>query len=244
MSKPVLTKPAPRSDIIKSVCVFCGSHNGADPIYVEQAKILGHQLANQGYRLVFGGGSVGVMGAIAQGVLEKGGSVLSVVPETLYKQGSRQLGDVVVVKDMHERKKTMAKESDAFVVLPGGKPCRKSYVVFLTLPCSPLIFAMIGYGTFEEMLEMITWSQLNIHSKPIILLNTKNYFGLFVQWIHHCIQEKFVPEGNAEIFCVAETIDEVLASLISYQAPSTRYGFSWAEEQDQKDQQAENASLM
>ncbi|KAI8075118.1 hypothetical protein BC940DRAFT_287491 [Gongronella butleri] len=217
---PKLTNPVPPPAAIKSVCVFCGSHAGADPIYVEQAKLLGAQLAKHGIRVVYGGGSVGCMGAVAQGALENQGQLLAVVPETLAKQGSRQLCETIIVKDMHARKKTMANESQGFIVIPGG------------------------YGTMEEMLEMITWSQLNIHSKPIILLNTKNYFDHFVQWVRHCIQEKFIPDGNAEIFSVCETMEEVIASLETYSAPVTRYGFDWIDEQDQKDQQEQNASLV
>lgn len=111
-----------------------------------------------------GGGSVGLMGAVAQGVIDNGGKGLAVVPEPLYKHGSKQICEYVIVPDMHTRKKRMADESDAFVCLPGG------------------------FGTMEEMLEMITWSQLNIHAKPIILLNTNGYYNLFVEWIKLAVQ--------------------------------------------------------
>lgn len=106
------------------------------------------------------------MGAVAQETINNGGEGLAVVPEPLFKHGSKQICEYTIVPDMHTRKKRMADESDAFVVLPGG------------------------YGTMEEMLEMITWSQLNIHAKPIILLNTNGYFNLFVEWIKLSVQGK------------------------------------------------------
>ncbi|KAI8387387.1 hypothetical protein BD560DRAFT_320786 [Blakeslea trispora] len=173
---------------IKSVCVFCGSSSGADPIYEQEAR---------------GGGSIGVMGSVAQATLNNGGDVLAVVPEPLFTHGSKQIAEAVVVPDMHTRKKRMAEESDAFIVLPGG------------------------FGTMEEMLEMITWSQLNIHNKPIVLLNTKNYYKLFVDWIKMCVTEKFIHESNTDIFVVCDTTKEVLHALQTYQPPNSRYAFNW-----------------
>lgn len=125
---------------------------------------LGKILAANGIRLVYGGGSVGLMGAVAKGTIENGGKAIGIVPEPLFRHGSKQLCESVIVSDMHARKKRMEEECDAFVCLPGG------------------------YGTMEEMLEMITWSQLNIHSKPILLLNTKGYYKLFVDWIKLSVQ--------------------------------------------------------
>lgn len=125
---------------------------------------LGRVFAANKIRLVYGGGSVGLMGAVAKGVLENGGEAIGIVPEPLYRHGSKQLCETVIVPDMHARKKRMEEESDAFVCLPGG------------------------YGSFEEILETICWSQLNIHSKPIVLLNTKNFYKLFVDFINMSVQ--------------------------------------------------------
>ncbi|KAI8373648.1 hypothetical protein EDC96DRAFT_499048 [Choanephora cucurbitarum] len=188
---------------IKSVCVFCGSKDGADPIYVQEATEIGKILAENNIRLVYGGGSIGVMGAVAKATLDNGGDVLAVVPEPLFTHGSKQIAKAVVVPDMHTRKKRMAEESDAFVVLPGG------------------------FGTMEEMLEMITWSQLNIHNKPIVLLNTKNYYKLFVDWIKMCITENFIRDTNTDIYVVCDTTKEVLHALQTYQPPKSRYEFDW-----------------
>lgn len=111
---------------------------------------------------------MGLMGSVAKGTIENGGKAVGIVPEPLFKHGSKQLAETILVPDMHSRKKRMADESDAFICLPGG------------------------YGTMEEMLEMITWSQLNIHSKPILLLNTKGYYNMFVEWIKLSVQGSYL----------------------------------------------------
>ncbi|KAI9279077.1 hypothetical protein BY458DRAFT_452353 [Sporodiniella umbellata] len=206
--RPVLEQPANKPTVIKSVCVYCASSTGNDPVYVQEAEKLGELLAKNNIRLVYGGGSVGLMGAVAKGVLNNGGKTFGVVPEVFYKHGSKQPGDFKVVPDMHTRKKIMADESDAFIVLPGG------------------------YGTMEEMFEMITWSQLNIHSKPILLLNTKKFFDLCIQWIEQAAEAKFISEGNTKIFVSCDTTESVLERLKDYSAPSSRYGFNWAVNKD------------
>ncbi|KAI9496454.1 hypothetical protein BDB00DRAFT_758214 [Zychaea mexicana] len=191
---PALDKPVARTKEIDSVCVFCGSGPGGNPEYVEQASR---------------GGSVGVMGAVARGVIDNGGNVKGIVPEPLFRHGSKQIAsETIVVADMHTRKKTMGDLSDAFVVLPGG------------------------FGTAEEMLEMITWSQLNIHSKPILLLNTNGFYDLFVKWIEHAVQEKFIHSNNARIFVLCNTIEELLDALKKYEAPTGRYGLDWIKSSD------------
>ncbi|KAG1142006.1 hypothetical protein G6F37_012717 [Rhizopus arrhizus] len=200
---PKLDKPSAKPTTIKSVCVYCASSMGTSPLYAEEATKLGKLLAENGIKLVYGGGSVGLMGTIAKAVLDNGGQALSIVPEPLFKHGSKQLCETIIVPDMHSRKKRMADESDAFIVLPGG------------------------FGTMEEMLEMITWSQLNIHSKPIILLNTKNFFDLYIQWIQLAAKEQFIAEKNVNIFVTCETTESVLDKLINYIAPESRYGLDW-----------------
>ncbi|CEP12054.1 hypothetical protein [Parasitella parasitica] len=200
---PFISKPVETNVDIKSICVFCGSGTGSDPLYEQEAYELGKVLAANGIRLVYGGGSVGLMGAVAKGTIENGGKAIGIVPEPLYRHGSKQLCETVIVPDMHARKKRMEKECDAFVCLPGG------------------------YGTMEEMLEMITWSQLNIHSKPILLLDTKGYYRLFVDWIKLSVQEKFIHAKSADIFVLCETSESVVETLKAYKAPDTRFGLDW-----------------
>ncbi|KAI9361813.1 hypothetical protein BD770DRAFT_418661 [Pilaira anomala] len=184
------TSSVPVTEEIKSVCVFCGSGNGADPAYALEA---------------YGGGSVGLMGAVARGTLENGGKAIGIVPEPLFKHGSEQICETVVVPDMHTRKKRMSDESNAFIVLPGG------------------------FGTMEEMLEMITWSQLNVHSKPIVLLNTKDYYKPFVNWIQLSVKEQFIQPRNADIFVLCESAKDILNTLQTYEAPDSRYSLDWTE---------------
>lgn len=202
----------PTSGEVKSVCVFCGAGDGGDPIYTQQGYELGKLLAQNDIRVVYGGGSIGVMGSVAKGALENGGKVLGIVPEPLFKQGSKQISEVVIVPDMHSRKKRMADESDGFICLPGG------------------------FGTMEEMLEMITWSQLNIHAKPILLLNTKGFYNLFVDWIQVAVKEQFIREANANIFVSCNTKEKLLEVLKSYKAPETRYGLDWTKKDEEKRQ--------
>ncbi|CDH48224.1 lysine decarboxylase [Lichtheimia corymbifera JMRC:FSU:9682] len=205
---PSLTCPAPASKSITSVCVFCGSGDGGNPEYREQATALGKALADNGYSLVYGGGSVGLMGAVAKAVIDNGGKAKGIVPEPLYRNGSKQICETIIVPDMHTRKKTMGDHCDAFVVLPGG------------------------YGTAEEMLEMITWSQLNIHSKPILVLNTRGFFTPLVEWVNVAVREQFIRPNNANIFVTCNTIDDILQALKTYQAPSSRYGLDWVTNSD------------
>ncbi|CAO3676593.1 unnamed protein product [Umbelopsis vinacea] len=204
MPLPPLKNPVPKPETIKTICVFCGA-NEMDPVYFEQAKALGNLMIEKGYNLIYGGGQVGLMGAIAKAVVDGGGKAKGIVPVPLYRSGSNQFTETVIVPDMHTRKRMMSEESDAFIALPGG------------------------FGTMEELLEVITWSQLNVHSKPIILLNTKNYYGLFSQWIDHCIQEKFINGKNRDIFVVCETVDEIEEALRNYEPPATRYGLDWTD---------------
>ncbi|KAL9550377.1 hypothetical protein MBANPS3_004746 [Mucor bainieri] len=201
---PFLSKSVETNTDIKSVCVFCGSGSGADPLYEQEAYELGKVLAENNIRLVYGGGSVGLMGAVAKGTLDNGGKAIGIVPEPLYRHGSKQLCETVIVPDMHTRKKRMEEESDAFVCLPGG------------------------FGSFEEVLEIITWSQLNVHSKPIVLLNTKGFYNLFVDFIKFSAQEKFIHAGNVNIFSLCSEAKDMLEALKSYRAPETRYNLDWS----------------
>lgn len=175
---------------IDTLCVFCGSSEGARPEYLEQGVALGRLMAERKIQLVYGGGGIGVMGAVARGVIEKGGRVLGVIPYALASRERMNLEvDMRVVNTMHERKAIMADMADGFVILPGG------------------------FGTFDEMFEIITWAQLGIHKKPIGLLNTANYFDPLLSMIRHSIDEGFVSSRYLELILVANGVEELLDKL-------------------------------
>ncbi|ORX46755.1 hypothetical protein DM01DRAFT_1410476 [Hesseltinella vesiculosa] len=203
MTLPPLTVPANVPKEIKTICFFCGASTGNDPIFIKHAQEVAAALSGR-YDAVYGGGSVGMMGSIAKTFLDHNRDVRAVVPKPLFLHGSQQIANVInVVPDMHSRKKTMYKHSDAFIVFPGG------------------------YGTLEEMMEMITWNQLNVHSKPIVLVNTKGYFNPFLKWVDVMIEESFLRAGNKDIFVVCNTPEDVLKALDTYVAPTTRIGLDW-----------------
>jgi len=179
------------------VCVYCGSSTGNRPEFVDAAKALGAELAARGVRLVYGGGSIGLMGAVSTTAHARGGSVLGVIPTALepVEVSGGSVGEVMVVKDMHERKAAMAAASDAFVAMPGG------------------------FGTLEELLEMITWQQLGYHKKPVGVLNIGGYFDLFLQFLDQSKECGFIrPEARA-IVVVGATPSELLDALERYEAP-------------------------
>jgi len=152
------------------LCVFCGSRPGRQEVYLDTAKMLGEILVDRGIGLVYGAASVGVMGAVADSVLQNGGQVVGVIPKFLTgtEVVHEYLTELHVVNDMHERKALMGDLSDAFLALPGG------------------------FGTFEELLEVITWNQLGIHDKPVGLLNVQGYFDLLDQFLEHAVSEDFI----------------------------------------------------
>ena len=158
---------------IKAICVYCGSSPGTDPAFVGAAKNFGKILAENGVRLVYGGGSIGLMGAVAEAVLENGGDALGIIPEFLTrKERPRQLAqETIVTRDMHERKQKMFEHADAFVALPGG------------------------IGTLEELVEQMTWAQLGRHKKPILVANINGYWNPFLTLIEH-MRSPAIPAGN------------------------------------------------
>ncbi len=198
MAQPVARASTPPSSI-RSVCVFCGSSVGARDGYVEAAKQLGVAIARRGQRLVYGGGSIGLMGEVARSAHANGAKVLGIIPEALV--GVELCGSPVdeekVVKDMHERKAAMQKNCDAFVALPGG------------------------FGTMEELLEMITWQQLGYHTKPIGVLDCEGFFDLFLQFLDHMVAEGFVRKEARKIVVHGTTADELLDKLEVYQPPES-----------------------
>jgi uncharacterized protein (TIGR00730 family) len=176
---------------INAICVYCGSSPGTEPAFVEAAHMFGKILAENGVRLIYGGGSVGLMGALAASALEHGGEVTGVIPEFLTKrERPRNLPqELVVTRDMHERKRIMFERADAFVALPGG------------------------IGTLEELVEQLTWIQLGRHKKPVLIANIQGYWGPLLALIDHMHAVKFLPPGLRVDFLVTKRIDEILPML-------------------------------
>lgn len=180
----------PRMAEIRSVCVYCGSSAGDDPDFATAARALGAAIARDGVRLVYGGGGVGLMGALSHAAMKAGGVVTGIIPDFLVAreralQGAR---DVIVVKDMHERKRLLFENADAFVVLPGG------------------------IGTLEEVVEQLSWVQLQRHKKPVLLVNIKGFWDPFIALIGHLTTRGFIRSGSLR-FLVAERIEDILPML-------------------------------
>jgi uncharacterized protein (TIGR00730 family) len=176
---------------IQSVCVFCGSQAGARPEYIEVARVLGATLAHRGLSLIYGGGHVGMMGAVADAALAGGGKVIGVIPEHLMRPevAHQGLTELLVVDSMHTRKRIMAERADAFIVLPGG------------------------YGTFEEMFEMITWLQLRLHSKPVGVINIEGYFDHLLAFLRHGAAEGFIRPEHWDLLVIERAPDLLLERL-------------------------------
>jgi uncharacterized protein (TIGR00730 family) len=182
------------------VCVFCGSSVGTDPAYRRAAVVLGQSLARRGLGLVFGGGHVGLMGALADAVLAEGGEAIGVIPRGLERRelGHEGLTELRVVGSMHERKATMAELSDAFVALPGGM------------------------GTLEETTEVLTWAQLGIHHKPVGLLDVAGYWRPLVAFLDHAVESGFVRPEHRALLLVERDPEPLLDRLAAWRAPPTR----------------------
>ncbi|KAL3354595.1 hypothetical protein AABB24_018981 [Solanum stoloniferum] len=178
----------------KKICVFCGSSPGKKSGYKEAAVELGKELVSRNIDLVYGGGSIGLMGLVSQAVYSGGRHVLGVIPRTLMPREitGETVGEVKAVADMHQRKAEMAKHSDAFIALPGG------------------------YGTLEELLEVIAWSQLGIHDKPVGLLNVDGYYNSLLAFIDKAVEEGFICPNARQIFVSAPTAKELMNKLEDY----------------------------
>ncbi|XP_059277206.1 cytokinin riboside 5'-monophosphate phosphoribohydrolase LOG8-like [Lycium ferocissimum] len=178
----------------KKICVFCGSNPGHRKVFSDAAIDLGIELVNRKIDLVYGGGSVGLMGLISQRVYKGGCHVLGVIPKALVpvEISGESVGDVKIVSDMHERKAEMASQADAFIALPGG------------------------YGTMEETLEMITWAQLGIHKKPVGLLNVEGYYNSLLTLFDNGVEEGFIKPGARDIVLAAPTARELLSKMERY----------------------------
>lgn len=182
---------------IRRLCVFCGSSPGRQPLYMEAARALGHLLAEQGIGLVYGGASVGLMGAAADAALAAGGEVIGVIPHALAARevAHRGLTELQVVGSMHQRKARMSQLADAFVALPGG------------------------FGTMEEFFEVLTWSQLGLQRKPCALLNVAGYWSPLLALIDHAAAEEFVRPAHRSLVIEGDDPAALLEQLRQWSAP-------------------------
>ncbi|KAJ4965579.1 hypothetical protein NE237_017428 [Protea cynaroides] len=182
------------SSRFKRICVFCGSSLGKKSSYQVAAIQLGNELVERNIDLVYGGGSVGLMGLVSQAVHDGGRHVLGVIPKTLMPREitGETVGEVRVVSDMHQRKAEMARQADAFIALPGG------------------------YGTLEELLEVITWAQLGIHDKPVGLLNIDGYYNSLLSFMDKAVEEGFITLAARYIVVSAQTAHELISKLEEY----------------------------
>lgn len=176
---------------IKSICVFCGASNNVDQKFFNEGVMLGNEMAEKNITLVYGGADCGVMGAVANGVLEKNGNAVGVFPEILdgLESAHKTLSEIIRVTDMHTRKMTMFDRSDAFVVMPGG------------------------FGTMDETFEVITWKQLQTHKKPVILYNYDGYWDLWQQFTDHIITNGFASQQTRDLYDIVSTRDEIFSVL-------------------------------
>jgi uncharacterized protein (TIGR00730 family) len=176
---------------INCICVYCASGPGTNPAFIDSARRFGRILAENGIRLVYGGGSVGLMGALAESVLDHGGLVTGVIPDFLVDREHmlQRSQERIITRDMHERKRTMFERADAFVALPGG------------------------VGTLEELVEQITWAQLGRHKKPILLASIAGFWDPLCRLLDHMKQLQFIREGITFDLLVAERIEDVLPML-------------------------------
>jgi uncharacterized protein (TIGR00730 family) len=182
---------------LKRVSVFCGARDGKVPSYAEAAHALGRVLLRRGIGLVYGGGGVGMMGRISETVKAGGGEIIGVIPNALLARevGRNDIGDLRVVRSMHERKAMMVEISDGFIALPGG------------------------FGTFEEFCEIVTWAQLGLHAKPVGLLNVDRYFDPLIEQFNRAVVEEFASAGNGDLILYETDPDRLLDLMESHKPP-------------------------
>jgi uncharacterized protein (TIGR00730 family) len=190
---------------IRRICVFTGSRPGGKPEYLAGARALGGELAARGIGLVYGGASVGLMGALADTMLEAGGDVIGVIPSWLTDReiGHTRLRDLRVVGSMHERKAAMAELADAFIAMPGG------------------------FGTFDELFEIVTWAQIGLHNKPVGLLDVAGFFGPVNRLFDHVIAEGFAAKEHAGLVLTRASPGELVDALLAFTPPPL--GPKWAD---------------
>jgi uncharacterized protein (TIGR00730 family) len=183
---------------MKGIAVYCGSSMGTDPVYRDQAARLGQTLAERGIRIVYGGGKVGLMGALASAALEAGGEVTGVIPGFLQIKEVAHSGltEMIRVETMHERKSRIEQLSDGVIALPGG------------------------YGTLDELFEMLTWGQLGLHSKPVGILNIKGFFDPLLETVDHMVAEGFLRADHQNQLVVSRDIHALLEGMADYLPPT------------------------
>lgn len=188
---------------IRSICVFCGSSIGRSAAYSEAAHDFGREIAHAGIQLVYGGGSLGLMGLLADSVIKHGGEVVGVIPQSIDDREVSHQGiqELHIVGSMHERKAMMSQLSDAFVALPGG------------------------LGTFEELLEIMTWAQLGIHNKPILVANIASYYDPLLALINHGIQQGFIGTSDESILLNTDDVGQIIPML--QEIPTREYRTKW-----------------
>jgi uncharacterized protein (TIGR00730 family) len=184
---------------MKRITVFCGSSFGTEEIYKEQATLLGQTMAKQNIELVYGGANVGLMGAVADGVLNAGGKAIGVLPNFLRSKEIAHLGltELILVESMHERKTKMNDLCDGVIALPGG------------------------FGTLEELFEMLTWAQLGLHKKPIAILNIDGFYDSLIELTKVMVEKGLLKEANQQMLLVSDSIDDLLEQMKNYVAPTT-----------------------
>jgi uncharacterized protein (TIGR00730 family) len=181
---------------LDSVCVFCGSSNDADPAFLRAATELGQALAGAGLRLVYGGGGVGLMGACARAAHDAGGRVFGIIPDFLVgRERALETVETTVVTNMHQRKMLMFESSDAFVILPGG------------------------IGTLEEVVELLSWRRLDLHAKPVVFYNPRDFWRPLFELFQHTVDEKLTPDGFMESFESVEDVGAIIPALRRQGAP-------------------------
>jgi uncharacterized protein (TIGR00730 family) len=187
---------------VRRVCVFCGASAGVDRRYGAAARDVGEGLAKRGIGLVYGGGRVGLMGALAEAALAAGGEVIGVIPKGLVDRELAHpgLSELQVVDTLHERKALMAERADAFIALPGG------------------------LGTLEELAEVVSWAQLELHAKPIGLLDVADYWGLLLAWLDMAVAEGFVAPAHRRLVTRADSLDALLEVFAAWNPPPGRWG--------------------
>lgn len=182
---------------MKSVSVFCGSSSGNDPVYEKEAYRLGEVLANEKITLIYGGAKIGLMGSVASGSLENGGTVVGVIPSFLKTKevAHDHLSELIIVETMHERKSKMNELSDGIIALPGG------------------------FGTMEEFFEILTWGQLGLHEKPMALLNTNGFYSHLTSLLNQMMESEFLKKINFDMVLVSDQIENLLDQMTNYQPP-------------------------
>lgn len=180
---------------LKRICLFCGAMPGADQGFSLATVRMGQELVQAGYELVYGGGKVGLMGVLADAVLAEGGKAIGVIPESLVAKelAHKGLTELHIVKTMHERKALMERLSDGFIALPGG------------------------FGTLDELCEILTWSQLGMHEKPVAMLNAGGFFDKLIDFFDHSSKSGFIPQGHRQSLIISESPAEILGQMRDYQ---------------------------